>query len=69
VIWLQTVTVFWLGGGTISLLLNIHGVNDLRQAEIHTAQPLLPGPIALILRWFFLKLRRHKSPRTGQISV
>jgi hypothetical protein len=35
-------------------LLNIlvHGVNDFRQAEIHTAQPLVPELSALILRWF-----------------
>jgi len=25
-IWLQTATEFWVGGGTISLLLNIQGV-------------------------------------------
>jgi len=24
------------------LLLNVHGVNDVRQTEIHTAQPLMP---------------------------
>jgi hypothetical protein len=25
-------------------LLNVHGVNDVRQTEIHTAQPLVPEP-------------------------
>jgi hypothetical protein len=25
-------------------LLNIHGVNDVRQTEIHTAEPLVPEP-------------------------
>jgi hypothetical protein len=25
-------------------LLNVHGVNDIRQAEIHTAEPLVPEP-------------------------
>jgi len=31
-----------------SQLLNIrvHGVNDVRQTEIHTAEPLVPGPSA-----------------------
>jgi hypothetical protein len=27
-------------------LLNAHGVNDVRQAEIHTAEPLGPEPSA-----------------------
>jgi hypothetical protein len=47
VIWLQTHTVFWLGGGIISQLLNVHEVNDVRQTEIHTAEPLVPEPSAL----------------------
>ena len=29
-----------------SQLLNIHGVNDGRQTEIHTAEPLVPEPSA-----------------------
>jgi hypothetical protein len=33
-------------------LLNIHGVDYFRQAEIHAAQPLVPVPNALMLRWF-----------------
>ena len=30
-----------------SQLLNVHGVNDIRQTEIHTAEPLVPEPSAL----------------------
>ena len=45
-IWLQITTVFWLGGGTISQLLHIHEVNDVRQTEIHTAE-LVPQPSVL----------------------
>jgi len=30
-----------------SQLLNVHGVNDVRQAEIHTAEPLVPKSTAL----------------------
>ena len=30
-----------------SLILNVHGVSDVRQAEIHTAEPLVPEPSAL----------------------
>ena len=45
-IWLQTPTVFWLCEEHFSHLLNIHGVNDVRQTEIHTAEPLVPDPSA-----------------------
>jgi len=29
-------------------LLNVHGVNDLRQREIHTVETLLPHPSAFV---------------------
>ena len=29
-----------------SQLLNVHGVNDLRQTEINTAEPIVPEPSA-----------------------
>ena len=29
-----------------SQLFNVHGVKDIRQAEIHTAEPLVPEPSA-----------------------
>jgi len=32
-----------------SQLLNVHGVNDVRQTEIHTAEPLVPEPSAFEL--------------------
>jgi hypothetical protein len=28
-------------------LLNVHNVSDVRQIEVHTAEPLVPGPIPL----------------------
>jgi len=44
VIWIQTPTVFWLGGETnpFSQLFNVHRVNDVRQTEIQRAEPLVP---------------------------
>jgi hypothetical protein len=30
-----------------SQVLNVHGVNNVRQAEIHTAEPLVPEPSVL----------------------
>ena len=43
-------------------LLNVHGVNDVRQAEIHTAEPLVPEPSAFGVEMAIEKLKRHKSP-------
>jgi len=33
-----------------SQLLNVHGVNDGKQRELHTAEPLVPDPSAFELR-------------------
>jgi hypothetical protein len=35
----------------LSLLLNVHGVSDVRQTEIQTAEPLVPELSALEVRW------------------
>jgi len=69
VIWLQTPTVFWLGGGTISQLLNIHGVNDVRQTEINTAEPTVPEPSAFEVALAIEKIKSNKSPVTNQIPA
>jgi len=34
-----------------SQLLNIHGVKDVRQTKLHTAEPLMPSPVPLRLSW------------------
>jgi hypothetical protein len=46
VICLQIHTVFCIGGwkNYFCQLLNVHGVNDVRQTEIHTAEPLVHKP-------------------------
>ena len=31
-----------------SQILNVHGVNDVRQTEIHTAEPLVPEPSTFV---------------------
>ena len=48
-------------------ILNVHGVSDVRQAEIHTAEPLVPEPIVLEIELAIEKLKSHKSPGTDQI--
>ena len=52
-----------------SQLLNIHGVNGVRQKEIHTAKPLLPEPRAFEFELVIEKLKSHKSPGTDQIPA
>jgi hypothetical protein len=52
-----------------SQLLNVHGVNDVRQAEIHTTEPLVPKPSAFEVELAIAKLKSHKSPGIDQIPV
>jgi hypothetical protein len=52
-----------------SQLLNIHGVNDVRQTEVHTAEPLVPEPTAFEVEMAIEKLKRHKSPGIDQIPA
>ena len=50
-----------------SQLLNIHGVNDVRQTEIHTAEPLVPDPFEIDMA--IGKLKSHKSPGNSQVPA
>jgi len=45
-----------------SQLLNVHGVNDVRQREIHTAEPLLSQPSASEVELVIEKQKSLKSP-------
>jgi hypothetical protein len=44
-----------------SKLLNVCGVNDVRQTEIHTAEPLVPEPSAFEVGLAVERLKSHKS--------
>jgi hypothetical protein len=48
-------------------LFNLHGVYDVMQREIHTAELLVPAPSAFEVEMTIEKLRKHKSPGTDQI--
>jgi len=50
-------------------LLNVRGVNDVRQAEIHTTEPLVPEPSAFEDEMAIEKLKSHKSPGIDQIPA
>jgi hypothetical protein len=52
-----------------SQLLNVHGVSEVRQAEIHTAEPLVPEASALEFELAIEKLKSHKSPGIDQIPA
>ena len=50
-----------------SQLLNVHEVNDVRQAEIHAVEPLVPEPSAFEVQLAIEKQKNHKSPGIDQI--
>jgi len=52
-----------------SQLLNVYGAKDVRQAEIHTVEPLVPEPSASEVELAIQKLKSHKSPRIDQIPA
>jgi hypothetical protein len=52
-----------------SQILNVHVVSDVRQAEIHTAEPLVPEPSVLEVELAIEKLKSHKSPGIDQIPA
>jgi hypothetical protein len=50
-----------------SQLLNVHNVSDVRQIEVHMAEPLVPGPSRLEVKIAIAKLKKYKSPGNYQI--
>jgi hypothetical protein len=51
-----------------SQTLNLYGVSDIRQGEIHTAEPLVPESCAVEVELANEKLS-HKSPGIDQIPA
>jgi hypothetical protein len=49
--------------------LHAHGLNDVTQTEIHTAEVLVPEPSASDVEMDIKKLKRRKSPGIDQISA
>jgi dihydroorotase len=52
-----------------NVVLNVHGVHDVRQMDIHTAEPLVPEPSLVKVEISIGKLKSYKSPGTDQISA
>jgi len=61
VIWLQTATVIWL--------FHVHGVSNVRQTEIRTAEPLVPESSAFLVKSAIEKVKGHNSLGTNQIPA
>jgi hypothetical protein len=51
-----------------SQLFNVHGISDVKQTEIHTAEPLVPKPSAFELQ-IIIKLKRHELPCVDKIPA
>jgi hypothetical protein len=49
--------------------LNIHNISDVRQIEIHTAEPLVPGPSHHEVEISIATLKKYKSPGSDQIPA
>ena len=52
-----------------SQLLNIHEVNDIRQAEIHIVEPLVHEPSVFEVELAVENLKNYKSPGIDQIPA
>jgi len=52
-----------------SQILNVHGVNDVRQTQIHRTEPLVPEPSATEVELAIEMLKSHKSPGIDQIPA
>jgi hypothetical protein len=50
----------WLGGETILLVSECTGVNDVRQSEMHTAEPPVPEPNVFDFDMVIENLNGHK---------
>jgi hypothetical protein len=47
----------------------VHNVSDVRQIEVHTAEPLESGPSHVDVEITIKKLKKYKSPSSDQIQA
>jgi hypothetical protein len=49
--------------------LNVQNASDVRQTEIHTAEPLVSGPSGPEVETAVAKFKKYKSPGSDQIPA
>jgi hypothetical protein len=47
----------------------VHNVSDIRQIEVHTAEPLVSCPSRFEVEIVIAELKKYKSPGSDQISA
>jgi hypothetical protein len=47
----------------------VHSVSDLRQIEVHIAEPLVPDSSLFVVEIAIAKLKKHKSPGSDEIPA
>jgi hypothetical protein len=52
-----------------SQLLDVHNISDVRQIEVHMAEPLVSDPSRLEVEIAIVKLKKYKSPGSDQIPA
>jgi hypothetical protein len=52
-----------------SQLLNVHGASDVRQIEIHRAEPLVLDPIPFEAEIAIAQLKSYKEPGSNQMQA
>jgi hypothetical protein len=62
VICLQTPIIFQIVKEYFFQLLIVHSVSDVKQVNINTAEPLVPGPSHCEIEIAITKLKKYKSP-------
>jgi dihydroorotase len=50
-------------------VLNVHGIHEVRQMDIHMAEPLIPKSSLVEVEIAIGKLKSYKSPCTDQIAA
>jgi hypothetical protein len=67
VIWLDSHSGLAICRNHFFQLLNVHGVNEVMQTEIHTEETLVSEPSAFEIELTIEKLKGHKIPDIDQI--
>jgi hypothetical protein len=47
----------------------VHNISDVRQIEVHMAEPLLPGPSRLDVEIPIAKLKKYESPGIDELPA